>query len=102
MGTVLDEGAALRFFAGSTAKSVGCTRFLSLQIITTCGHKVGWLIAQKSWDRMVPGFFARAMACIPVTRPQVGVACLLGIDRMRWHFEVLPNVCNQFALRVFW
>lgn len=44
---------------------------LSLQIITTCGHKVGWLIAKKSWDRMVIGFFARAMACIPVTRPQV-------------------------------
>lgn len=42
----------------------------ALQIITTCGHKVGWLIAKKSWDRMVIGFFARAMACIPVTRPQ--------------------------------
>ncbi|CAM9722364.1 unnamed protein product [Scytosiphon promiscuus] len=42
----------------------------ALQVITACGHKVGWLIAKKSWDRMVPGFFARAMSCIPVVRPQ--------------------------------
>lgn len=41
------------------------------QVITACGHKVGWLIAKKSWDRKVPGFFARAMSCIPVVRPQV-------------------------------
>ncbi|CAN0436399.1 unnamed protein product, partial [Scytosiphon promiscuus] len=34
---------------------------------------VGWLIAKKSWDRMVPGFFARAMSCIPVVRPQVSI-----------------------------
>ena len=44
---------------------------LPTQVITACGHKVGWLIAKKSWDRMVPGFFARAMSCIPVARPQV-------------------------------
>ncbi|CAM9628551.1 unnamed protein product [Ectocarpus sp. 6 AP-2014] len=42
----------------------------ALQVITACGHKVGWLIAKKSWDRKVPGFFARAMSCIPVVRPQ--------------------------------
>ncbi|CAN0421175.1 unnamed protein product, partial [Discosporangium mesarthrocarpum] len=40
------------------------------QVITTCGHKVGFLIAKKSWDKRVPGFFARCMGCIPVTRPQ--------------------------------
>lgn len=50
------------------------------QVITACGHKVGWLIAKKSWDRKVPGFFARAMSCIPVVRPQVtnssGFSCI--------------------------
>ncbi|CAM9482234.1 unnamed protein product, partial [Laminaria digitata] len=40
------------------------------QVITACGHKVGWLIAKKSWDRLVPGFFARALSGIPVVRPQ--------------------------------
>lgn len=41
------------------------------QVITACGHKVGWLIAKKSFDRLVPGFFARALSGIPVVRPQV-------------------------------
>ncbi|CAM9495549.1 unnamed protein product, partial [Sphacelaria rigidula] len=64
MSNVPEEGPII--FTGNHAN-----QFVdALQIITTCGHKVGWLIAQKSWDRMVPGFFARAMACIPVTRPQ--------------------------------
>lgn len=44
---------------------------ISCQVITACGHKVGWLIAKKSWDRLVPGFFARALSGIPVVRPQV-------------------------------
>ena len=46
----------------------------SYQVITACGHKVGWLIAKKSFDRLVPGFFARALSGIPVVRPQVTVS----------------------------
>lgn len=56
------------------------------QVITACGHKVGWLIAKKSWDRTVPGFFARAMSCIPVVRPQVTnmpmCLCCLALDSL--------------------
>eukprot|EP00611_Tribonema_gayanum_P009977 TRINITY_DN1988_c0_g1_i1.p2 TRINITY_DN1988_c0_g1~~TRINITY_DN1988_c0_g1_i1.p2 ORF type:complete len:692 (-),score=255.23 TRINITY_DN1988_c0_g1_i1:552-2627(-) len=42
----------------------------ALQVMTNCGHKVGFLIAQRSWERPVVGFFARALGCIPVARPQ--------------------------------
>jgi len=42
----------------------------ALQVMTNCGHKVGFLIALKSFQRPVVGFFARIMGCIPVARPQ--------------------------------
>ena len=33
-------------------------------------HRVGFMIAQKSYDKRVLGFFAKLMGCIPVQRPQ--------------------------------
>jgi glycerol-3-phosphate O-acyltransferase/dihydroxyacetone phosphate acyltransferase len=42
----------------------------AMQVLTSCGHRVGFLIARKSWNHPVVGFFARAMGCIPVMRPQ--------------------------------
>eukprot|EP00953_Heterococcus_sp_UTEX-ZZ885_P028211 15055-Heterococcus_DN1.PRE.1 len=41
-----------------------------LQVMTSCGHKVGFLIARKSWEHPVVGAFARMLGCIPVARPQ--------------------------------
>jgi glycerol-3-phosphate O-acyltransferase / dihydroxyacetone phosphate acyltransferase len=38
--------------------------------MTSCGHKVGFLIARKSWEHPVVGTFARILGCIPVARPQ--------------------------------
>ena len=39
-------------------------------IVSTCPHKVGFLIAEKSLHKPVVGELARASGCIPVIRPQ--------------------------------
>jgi len=41
-----------------------------LLVMTSCSQKVGFLIAEKSYYRPIIGHFARALHCIPVTRPQ--------------------------------
>ncbi|CAM9404405.1 unnamed protein product [Chrysoparadoxa australica] len=42
----------------------------ALQVMTNCGHKVGFLIARKSFNHPVVGTFARGVGCLPVMRPQ--------------------------------
>lgn len=41
-----------------------------LILLTNCKREISFLIAQKSYDRPVVGFFAKAFHCIPVVRPQ--------------------------------
>lgn len=42
----------------------------ALQVLCNCNHKVGFLIAMKSWNQLVVGTLARCIGCIPVERPQ--------------------------------
>mmetsp|Transcript_10809 Transcript_10809/g.14030 ORF Transcript_10809/g.14030 Transcript_10809/m.14030 type:complete len:676 (+) Transcript_10809:131-2158(+) len=42
----------------------------ALMVLCNCSHKVGFLIAMKSWKQLVVGTFARCLGCIPVERPQ--------------------------------
>ncbi len=42
----------------------------ALQVITSCRHRVGFLVARKSYNHPIVGFFARAVGCIPVNRAQ--------------------------------
>eukprot|EP00405_Crypthecodinium_cohnii_P015654 CAMPEP_0206458594 /NCGR_PEP_ID=MMETSP0324_2-20121206/23664_1 /ASSEMBLY_ACC=CAM_ASM_000836 /TAXON_ID=2866 /ORGANISM="Crypthecodinium cohnii, Strain Seligo" /LENGTH=744 /DNA_ID=CAMNT_0053929965 /DNA_START=30 /DNA_END=2264 /DNA_ORIENTATION=- len=39
-------------------------------LISNCERQVSFMIAQKSWDKPMVGFLARAFHCIPVSRPQ--------------------------------
>mmetsp|Transcript_52331 Transcript_52331/g.150817 ORF Transcript_52331/g.150817 Transcript_52331/m.150817 type:complete len:717 (-) Transcript_52331:50-2200(-) len=39
-------------------------------LLTNCSRQISFMIAQKSFDRPLVGFLARAFHCIPVTRPQ--------------------------------
>lgn len=39
-------------------------------LLTNCDRQVSFMIAQKSFDRPVVGFLAKAFHCIPVSRPQ--------------------------------
>lgn len=41
-----------------------------LMLLTNCPREISFMIAQKSWDRPLVGFLARAFHCIPVARPQ--------------------------------
>jgi len=41
-----------------------------LLLATNCDRQISFMIAQKSFDRPVVGFFAKVMHCLPVTRPQ--------------------------------
>mmetsp|Transcript_89861 Transcript_89861/g.256936 ORF Transcript_89861/g.256936 Transcript_89861/m.256936 type:complete len:626 (-) Transcript_89861:586-2463(-) len=41
-----------------------------INVLCHARHKVGFLIAQKSWDSPVVGDFAKMAGCIPVQRPQ--------------------------------
>jgi len=42
----------------------------ALMVLCNSQHKVGFLIAAKSWNQLVVGTFARCIGCIPVERPQ--------------------------------
>jgi len=42
----------------------------ALNVLCNCEHKIGFLIAQKSWDTLVVGILARLLGCIPIARPQ--------------------------------
>ncbi len=42
----------------------------ALQVMTNCRHRVGFLVARKSYNHPIVGFFARVLGCIPVNRPQ--------------------------------
>lgn len=44
-----------------------------LLLATNCDRQISFMIAQKSFDRPVVGFFAKTMHCLPVTRPQDSV-----------------------------
>lgn len=39
-------------------------------LLTNCNRQISFMIAQKSFDRPLVGFLARAFHCIPVSRPQ--------------------------------
>ena len=39
-------------------------------VVTTNPHRVGFLVAEKSWKKAIIGHFAKATGSIPVTRPQ--------------------------------
>mmetsp|Transcript_20095 Transcript_20095/g.45417 ORF Transcript_20095/g.45417 Transcript_20095/m.45417 type:complete len:701 (-) Transcript_20095:35-2137(-) len=39
-------------------------------LLSNCHREISFMIAQKSWDRPLVGFLARAFRCIPVARPQ--------------------------------
>jgi len=39
-------------------------------LLTNCDRQVSFMIAQKSFDRPLVGFLAKAFHCIPVSRPQ--------------------------------
>lgn len=41
-----------------------------LMLLTNCPREISFMIAQKSWDRPLVGFLARAFRCIPVARAQ--------------------------------
>jgi glycerol-3-phosphate O-acyltransferase/dihydroxyacetone phosphate acyltransferase len=41
-----------------------------LMLLTTCGRDISFLIAEKSFHRMVVGFFAKLVHAIPVKRRQ--------------------------------
>ena len=48
-----------------------CNQFVDpMMLFTTCGRKIGFLIAKKSWDRLFIGFMARMFNSIPVVRKQ--------------------------------
>lgn len=42
-------------------------------LLTNCRREISFMIAEKSWNRPIVGFFAKAFKCIPVTRPQDNV-----------------------------
>lgn len=67
-----------------------------LILLTNCHREISFMIAQKSWDRPLVGFLARAFHCIPVARPQDtaltgdGVVLTDGTDLVRGigsHFD---------------
>lgn len=41
-----------------------------IMLMSTCQHKVSFLVAEKSWNRRVIGDFAWAMGAVPVSRSQ--------------------------------
>ncbi|CAM9390604.1 unnamed protein product [Phaeothamnion confervicola] len=72
----------------------------ALMVLTTCGHKVGFLIAQKSWNQPVVGFFARIMACIPVMRPQDAAVKFPSSEKIRGSGTLVTGMNTTFLKNV--
>jgi glycerol-3-phosphate O-acyltransferase/dihydroxyacetone phosphate acyltransferase len=63
-------------------------------IMSTNPHRIGFLVAQKSYDKPVIGHFAKAVGSIPVIRPQDN--SVKGVGKVKFEGNLLHGQNTEF------